>query len=67
MYQVIRDYYSGKDTGVNLIAKASLELDNFRKIRGCFGEVTMTLAAKVDPSQFWSVALRQRAWPHWLC
>ncbi len=50
---MIRDYYSGKDNGVNLIAEATLELDNFRKFRGWFGEeVTRTLAAKVDPSQF---------------
>jgi hypothetical protein len=56
--KVIRDYYSGKDNGVNLIAEASLELDNFRKFRGWFGEeVTRSLAAKAEPSQFWSVAL----------
>ena len=58
--KVIRDYYSGKarDNGVNLIAEASLELDNFRKFRGWFGEeMTRSLAAKANPSQFWSVAL----------
>jgi hypothetical protein len=58
--KVIRGYYSGKarDNGVNLIAEASLELDNFRKFRGWFGEeVTRSLAAKANPSQFWSVAL----------
>ena len=47
-----------KDDGVNLIAEASLELNNFRTFRGWFGEeVTRSLAAKAEPSQFWSVAV----------
>ncbi len=51
--KAIRDHYSGKDTGVNLIAEASLELDNFRKFRGCLGEeVRRSSAAKANSSQF---------------
>ena len=56
--KVIHDYYSGKENGVDLIAEASLELDNFRTFSGWFGEeVTRSLAVEAEPSQFWSVAL----------
>ena len=60
--KVIRDYYSGKENGSSLVAEASLELNHFRTFRGWFGEeVTRNLAARAEPSDFWSKAVQHGA------
>jgi hypothetical protein len=35
---IIHDFYSGKENGANLVAAASLELNNFRTLGSWFGE-----------------------------
>jgi hypothetical protein len=35
---VIHDFYSGKENGANLVAAASIKLNNFRTLGSWFGE-----------------------------